>query len=69
MFKCFFPRPSLFFPSAIVWIILCTVIWFWLGEDIASLIGINFQGNDDPIIGLGYFVTPKFIWFYIILHE
>ena len=65
MFKCFFPRPTLFFPSAIVWIILCTIIWFWLGEDIASLIGINFKGSDDPIIGLGYFVSPKFIWFYI----
>lgn len=65
MFKCFFPRPNLFFPSAIVWIILCTIIWFWISEDIASLIGINFQGSDDPIIGLGYFVTPKFIWFYI----
>ena len=52
MFKCFFPRPTLFFPSAIVWIILCTIIWFWLGEDIASLIGIDFQGSDDSIIGL-----------------
>ena len=47
MFKCFFPIPKVFFPSAIVWIILCTIIWFWLGEDIASLIGINFQDSDD----------------------
>ena len=65
MFECFFPRPKVFFSSAIIWIVLSTVIWFWLGENIASLIGLSITESSEPIIGLKYFVTTKFIWFYI----
>ena len=63
MFRSFFPIPRVFFPSAIFWIVLSTIIWFWLGNDIAAIVGIKIVENADPIIGLGYFISNKFIWF------
>ena len=65
MFRSFFPIPRIFFPSAIFWIVLSTIIWFWLGNDIAAIVGIKIEENADPIIGLGYFISNKFIWFYL----
>ena len=65
MFRSFFPIPRVFFPSAIFWIVLSTIIWFWLGNDIAAIVGIKIEENADPIIGLGYFISNKFIWFYL----
>ncbi len=65
MFRSFFPMPKIFFSSAIIWIIFTTIVWFWLGNDIASFIGFKIDDNADPIIGLGYFISAKFVWFYI----
>ena len=65
MFRSFFPMPKIFFPSAIIWIILSTIIWFWIGADIAKIIGFNIDEDAEPIIGLGYFISHKFIWFYL----
>ena len=61
----FFPMPKIFFPSAIIWIILSTIIWFWIGADIAKIVGFNIDEDAEPIIGLGYFISHKFIWFYL----
>ena len=65
MFRSFFPMPKIFFPSAVIWIILSTIIWFWIGADIAKIIGFNIDEDAEPIIGLGYFISHKFIWFYL----
>ena len=65
MFRSFFPMPKIFFPSAIIWIILSTIIWFWIGTDIAKIVGFNINEDAEPIIGLGYFISQKFIWFYL----
>lgn len=67
MFKSFFPNPRLFFLSVLVWSAICVAIWYTLGEQLASLIGIDVSTAEDaqPVIGLGHFVTPSFIWFYI----
>ena len=65
MFRSFFPMPKIFFPSAIIWIILSTIIWFWIGADIAKIVGFNIDEDAEPIIGLGYFISHKFIWFYL----
>tara|TARA_Y100000590_G_scaffold470226_1_gene662893 strand:- start:5881 stop:7143 length:1263 start_codon:yes stop_codon:yes gene_type:complete len=65
MFKSFFPKPSIFFLSAAIWIILSTIIWFWFGDSIAKLIGLEIPKDAEPIVGLKYFITKKFIWFYI----
>ncbi|MBL6770810.1 MAG: peptide antibiotic transporter SbmA [Rhizobiales bacterium] len=65
MFRSFFPMPKIFFPAALAWIIFVTIIWFWIGNDIASFVGLAIEETDEPIIGLGFFLTKKFIWFYI----
>ena len=65
MFKCFFPRPLLFFTSATIWISLCTIIWFTLAKSFVEYIGFDFSKSEEPIIGLRYFITTEFIFFYI----
>ena len=65
MFRSFFPMPKIVFPAALAWIIFVTIIWFWIGNDIASFVGLAIEETDEPIIGLGFFLTKKFIWFYI----
>ncbi len=65
MFKCFFPRPLLFFTSGTIWISLCTIIWFTLAKSFGEYIGFDFSKSEEPIIGLRYFITTEFIFFYI----
>lgn len=66
MFKSFFPRPRLFFISALLWTILAVALWYLGGEDFGARLGLPpGAGEAQPIIGLGYFVTPDFLWFYL----
>ena len=70
MFGCFFPRPKLFVLSFLVWTTLATILWFTYGTEIGQSLGF-LQGWDaaearaNPVIGLGHFTTPDFIWFYV----
>ena len=66
MFRSFFPRPGLFFLSALVWSTFSIVVWYLFGDALGTLLGFPAPVTDaDPVIGLGYFVTPHFIWFYL----
>ncbi len=67
MFKSFFPNPRLFFLSALAWSAIAALIWYTVGESLAAVFGFDITTAEDsePIIGLGYFVTASFIWFYI----
>ena len=66
MFESFFPRPRLFFLSATLWAMLSIAVWYILGADIGRAIGFDVPLEDqEPIVGLGYFITAEFIWFYI----
>jgi peptide/bleomycin uptake transporter len=66
LFKSFFPRPALFFGSALVWICVAVLVWYTLGEDLGARFGMPPLAPDaEPILGLGYFVSPQFIWFYL----
>ncbi len=66
MFQSFFPRPRLFFLSALVWTIVAVAVWYTVGESLGAALGFPpGPGEARPIIGLGYFVTPDFIWFYL----
>ena len=65
MFKCFFPRPLLFFTSGTIWISLCTIIWFTLAKSFGEYIGFNLSKPEEPAIGLNHFITTEFILFYI----
>ena len=61
----FFPRPKLFFGS-----VLCGHYWLYcfgiLAERFRTTFGFEFpEKGAPPVIGLGHFSTPDFLWFYI----
>jgi len=66
VFKSFFPQPKPFFLSALIWTAIVMVGWYaGLGRLGASIgLGITAEG-EDPVIGLGHFLTPEFLWFYV----
>ncbi len=65
MFKSFFPRPRLFFPSAVIWIAIAVALWYGGFEDAGARLGFPLEpSHAEPVLGLGYFVTPRFLWFY-----
>lgn len=67
MFQSFFPRPKPFFISVLVWTALWILFWYFAGESVGEALGFDFRPDSaDPIVGLSYFYTAEFIWFYIV---
>lgn len=67
MFRSFFPQPKLFFISVLVWTVVCIAFWATIGDSVAEALGFQFRPDDaPPIIGLDYFITPEFMWFYVV---
>ncbi|MCB1724732.1 MAG: peptide antibiotic transporter SbmA [Gammaproteobacteria bacterium] len=65
MFRSFFPRPGLFFLSAVVWTALAVLVWYTAGEALGQVFGFPPEAPDAaPVIGLGFFATTQFLWFY-----
>ncbi|UES58684.1 peptide antibiotic transporter SbmA [Roseibium aggregatum] len=66
MFQSFFPKPKLFFLSAFLWSLAAILAWYGFAEGLTETLGFGTppQGEQPPI-GLPYFVTPDFLWFYI----
>lgn len=62
MFKSFFPNPRLFFPSVLLWTIICVAVWFIFKQNIGDLFGLTVTGQP-PVIGLGHFTTDVFLLF------
>lgn len=66
MFKSFFPNPKLFFASAVIWSLACAFVWYLFGTEIGTAFGFEFAPPDaPPVIGLHYFWTSSFLWFYV----
>ncbi|MBS3648317.1 peptide antibiotic transporter SbmA [Pseudaminobacter sp. 19-2017] len=66
MFVSFFPRPKLFFLSALLWSIVAVIFWFTVGEGLGAYFGLPPAPADaPPIIGISVFWSPPFLWFYI----
>lgn len=66
MFKSFFPQPKLFFLSALIWTAVVMIAWYAGAGQWGAFIGLGSTPEDaDPVIGLGHFTTPEFLWFYI----
>ena len=66
MLECFFPKPRLFFTSAVIWALIAVFMWYMVGKDFGASLGFVFPGEDaQPVIGLGHFATDDFLWFYI----
>ena len=64
MFESFFPSPKLFFSSLLLWVVGVVTFWYSFGTGLGELFGFQFTPADaPPVIGLGYFITPEFIWF------
>jgi len=64
MFKSFFPNPRRFFSLVLVWIIFSITIWYLFKNDLGSLLNLN-TTQQEPVIGLGHFVTDPFLLLYI----
>ena len=55
MFVSFFPRPSLFFPSALLWTALAMAVWYGFAINL-------FQAPEKPV-GLATFWSAPALWF------
>ena len=65
MFRSFFPRPGLFFFSALSWTALSVVVWYLAGDALGAALGFALEPKDaPPVIGIGFFFTHRFLWFY-----
>lgn len=67
MFGSFFPQPRLFVLSFIAWTTLSVALWYGIGDDLGRALGFleGYDPEAPPVIGLGHFATPDFIWFYV----
>ena len=66
MYKSFFPQPKLFFSSVVLWAAIAVAAWYGFGEELGTLLGFPPAPPDsEPPLGLGFFTTPEFLWFYI----
>jgi peptide/bleomycin uptake transporter len=66
VFVSFFPRPRLFFLSALLWTTVAVGVWYAFGETLGAALGFPAEpAGAEPVLGLGHFTTPQFIWFYI----
>ncbi|MBX3529129.1 MAG: peptide antibiotic transporter SbmA [Rhizobiaceae bacterium] len=66
MFVSFFPRPKLFFTSAVVWSVIAVALWYLGASEWGNAIGLPSAAPDaPPIIGIPVFWSPPFLWFYL----
>lgn len=66
MFVSFFPRPKLFFISAVVWSLIAILGWYMGGENLGAMFGLPPAAADaPPIIGASLFWSAPFLWFYV----
>jgi peptide/bleomycin uptake transporter len=67
VFVSFFPQPKLFFISAVVWSAILVGLWFIGLEDLGAWFGMGPADPNAPsIIGPQVFVSPPFLWFYLV---
>ncbi len=63
MFKSFFPNPRLFFASLVGYAAVCVFIWYGFNEQLGEFFGLDLS-SEQPVIGLGHFVSDSFLLFY-----
>ena len=67
MFESFFPRPKMLFASLLAYVALIVTFWMTIGDTVATAIGFQLPAEDaEPVIGIGFFVTHDFLWFYLV---
>ena len=66
MFVSFFPKPRIFFWSAVLWTAVAIAGWYSFGDQLGAAIGLPpAPEGAPPIIGTSVFWSPPFLWFYI----
>ncbi|MCL2893254.1 peptide antibiotic transporter SbmA [Brenneria tiliae] len=60
MFRSFFPRPAIFFPSAVLWSVFSIAFWFAWGRDW----GGRFPAETPLPVNASRFWSLTFLWFY-----
>lgn len=66
MFVSFFPRPRLFFWSALLWAVLAILFWYAAGEQLGTALGLPpLPADAAPIVGISIFWSKPFLWFYL----
>ena len=66
MFESFFPRPKLFLLSAILLASVAILVWYGVGTEIGRALGFALDTDpNNPIVGVGYFISSEFLWFYV----
>lgn len=64
VFVSFFPRPTVFFWSALLWTALCMTLWYAGGDTWGAALGLD--GPDTELaIGVARFWAGPFLWFYV----
>ena len=64
MFESFFPKPKIFLLSLLGWTAAVMALYYTVGQNLGEFVGFTFsEEGAPPVIGLGYFVTPEFLWF------
>jgi peptide/bleomycin uptake transporter len=65
VFESFFPKPKVFVPSVLLWAGLGILIWYGAGDSVGAALGFALpEPEGEPIVGLSYFYTQSFLWFY-----
>lgn len=66
MFVSFFPKPKLFFTSAVLWALIAVLFWIFAGEQLGAYFGLPPAAPDaPPIIGISVFVSKPYLWVYL----
>ncbi|MCO4318539.1 peptide antibiotic transporter SbmA [Phyllobacterium sp. 21LDTY02-6] len=66
MFVSFFPKPTAFFISAALWSLAAVLFWMFAGEQLGAVFGLPpADPAAPPVVGIGIFVTPPYLWLYI----
>ncbi|MEP7456089.1 peptide antibiotic transporter SbmA [Phyllobacterium sp. SB3] len=66
MFVSFFPKPKLFFTSAVLWALFAILVWYFGGEQFGAVLGMPPADPNIPtVIGVSLFWSKPFLWFYI----
>ncbi|MBZ3691476.1 peptide antibiotic transporter SbmA [Phyllobacterium calauticae] len=66
MFVSFFPKPKLFFISALLWALAAVLLWYAGGQQFGSYVGLApADPAVPPIVGITVFFTKPYLWVYV----
>ena len=65
MFKSFFPKPRLFFASALGWVAVVVGGWYTGAKELLAHLGLTTAATSSSAIGLSYFWSSDFPAFYV----